>query len=128
MNKKSSTEERKLAKAEGKGLEKCCADICDVLVIPYIHITTSVTRRVGEKWCNFPIPGMKGWPDFFLFLDGGQTICVECKWGKGQLTKEQREKREILTELGFPYYIINTAEDFLALAKKLLEMNSEEGE
>ena len=95
-----------------KALEKQCMDYMNLKKILYLHLTTHVKREIGGKFYNFSIPGMTGWPDFIIFEGDNTVYFVECKTGKGRLSKEQIKIKERLESAGFMYTVVKTFEQF----------------
>lgn len=46
----------------------------------------------------------KGFPDYFIYCPG--LFAVECKTGKGRLTKEQKEVKRKLEKVGIDYIVV----------------------
>lgn len=94
-----------------KYLQKQCEQYLELIGIEYLHLTTHITRRVGNRFLNFPIQRNKGFPDFAIFFNNAKTIFIELKT-KTRLKKEQLEKKEMFESLGFDYFVVKKFEDF----------------
>lgn len=51
---------------------------------------------------------MIGMPDFMIFLEGGKTLHVECKAGKGKLTHYQKAWADDLIALGHNFFTVRS--------------------
>jgi len=94
-----------------KALEKAVAELLALKKIPFVRFQYYCYK------CKTALPSKKGWPDYFCWLlqpDGSyQELAIECKTGKGRLTKEQREVKEYMEKSGVKYIELRDNLDLL---------------
>lgn len=100
-----------------KHLQCQCEDYLNLLNILFLHLKTSITRKINNKFLTFPVETNKGFPDLFIFLEDKNCFFVELKYGKNNLDNSQKEKKEKLEMLGFNYYVVYDFNEF----KKIIE-------
>lgn len=109
-------------------LQKQAEEILLYSRIPYIHLTTAITRKIfcpkcrSSQFKTFPVEGNKGYPDLTIFTNQG-IIFVELKTPQGRLSPEQKLFRSEVLNLGYEYHIIRDLEDF----RKLIEFKHFKG-
>lgn len=71
--------------------------------IPYYHsrMDCATTGNVGA-------------PDFFIFLEQGKTLHIECKSRIGKLSKDQLAYQAWLSKKQHPVFVVRTMEEFTA--------------
>lgn len=62
----------------------------------------------------------KGFPDYVVFLPNAITIFIETKSTNSKLSQGQKEVKNILEQMGYEYYVIDSIDVFLGLMKKYL--------
>lgn len=94
-------------KKEEEILQEQCEGLLKIYKIQYLHLATAVTR--GGKTSG--IAGNKGWPDLTVYAPTG-CFFVELKVKGRRLTKEQREKKPLLENAGYDYYVCRDFDNF----------------
>lgn len=69
---------------------------------------------VHSRMDKAPTNGI-GCPDFIIFLDGGKTLCVECKTAKGKLSREQSGVAMLLKISGHKHDVVRSFPEFQQL-------------
>ena len=94
-------------------LEKAVTDLLNIYKIKYIKIDNYRCFKCGQV----QNAKAKSWPDFFCFSPF--LLAIECKTGKGQVTKEQEITTQQLRRSGVKTIIIrDTVDGLIELLKK----------
>ena len=96
----------------GKQLETAVERYLTALKIPFMRVDQYRCFKCGQV----QNASAKGWPDFYLY---GHNIAIECKTGKGQLTKEQKEIKQVMERAGTEYHVVkNTVDQLIKLVQE----------
>lgn len=77
----------------------------------------SGAMRVKDRWIRF---GMKGSPDFLIFLPNGYTLMAEFKNETGKQSPSQRLWQEYAEGLGHDYEVFRSSKEFREYIDKLI--------
>ena len=89
-------------------LEQAVENLLIVNNFKYMRIKNYRCFKCGQVQNRKP----KGWPDFFVYSP--IVFAVECKTGKGKLSKEQAEMKKDFETVGIAYILLkDTVDDLL---------------
>jgi len=87
-------------------LQKECVKYLKEKNILYYHAGFRGLHRAGAS------KNSVGWPDLFIFPEGGKPKFVELKGPTGNLRPEQIIKIEDLIKAGYETFVVKTYEEF----------------
>lgn len=93
-----------------KDLQKLCEAYLKANDIMYLHIENNAHNNKLRATKNKKLKGM---PDFIVFLKHRITIFVELKTETGKQTPEQVEYEKRIKEMGFPYFLCRSFDEFV---------------
>lgn len=112
---------KKKSNQKEKSLQKQVEAILDLHQIRYIHLTTNITRKIGNRFINFSVEKNKGFPDLEIYVPNGKSILIELKRAKGgRMSKEQKEWQGYLQKNGYNHHVVKSFEEFKVIMKPYL--------
>ena len=73
-------------------------------------------KRHPAEQARLKAMGMQpGQPDISLYLPGGRTVFIELKTEKGRVSDNQRERHELLKNLGFDVHVLRARDGGAAI-------------
>lgn len=96
-------------------------------------------EQVGQLYMNYNNPPngfvgeilqraglLRGVADLSYIVQGGRTVYIEMKHGKGKQSPAQKEFEARVVALGFPYHLCNSLEGFMQIIEKYNAENLQE--
>jgi hypothetical protein len=91
-------------------IHRNCIELLDLLQVVYFHVPN---ENLGNKaWrARLKAYGLTpGVADLVLLFDEGVVVFVEIKTAEGELSKQQRNWRDMVEGLGFHYHVVRSTD------------------
>jgi hypothetical protein len=93
--------------AKGKRLESAVKELLELHNCEYHRVDNYRCFKCGQVQNS----NAKGFPDFFVYYPF--LLAIECKTGKGRLSKAQKKVKRLMEDSGIPFLVVRDTTDKL---------------